>query len=79
MEQIKLFIEWTIVNLPHIALAVGMILGGIGVIIEALMLLVPTEDKRSALEKALKKVQYLGVLVSKITNRLPSNIKKKKE
>jgi hypothetical protein len=75
IEQIQAFINWMIANLPHIGLAVITILGGLGMVIEGLMLLVPTEDKKSALEKILKKLQYLGELVSKVTSKLPSNVK----
>jgi len=76
LEQLKSFTEWTYDNLPNIMLAVSLLLGGLGMLVESLMLIIPTSDKKSALEKLLKKLQYLGELVSKITSKLPSNIKK---
>jgi hypothetical protein len=76
IEQIKLFIEWTYSNLPYIAMALAGILAGLGMIVESLMLIIPTGDKKSALEKILKKLVWLGELVSKVTAKLPSNVKK---
>ena len=65
----KQFIEWCALNKDLLAYAVSTILLGLGMVLEGLNLLFPTKDKSSFLEKA-------GKLVSKITAKLPSNIKK---
>ena len=65
----KQFIEFCVLNKELIMYAVSTILLGLGMVLEGLNLLFPTKDKSSFLEKA-------GKLVSKITAKLPSNIKK---
>lgn len=65
----KQFIEWCVLNKDLLMYAVSSIIIGLGMVLEGLNLIFPTKDKSSFLEKA-------GKIVSKLTQKLPSNIKK---
>ena len=65
MEFIKGFIEWVVSNKENLATFIILL----GATVEALNALIPTPNKDSALEK-------VGRLLSKLTGKLPSNIKK---
>lgn len=65
MEFLAKAYEWLAVNKEELLTAVI----GIGVILETINSIFPTENKNSLLEK-------VGRFVSELTKKLPSNVKK---
>jgi hypothetical protein len=72
MEKVSLFISWCLANWENIAIAFVAAAGSIGALAEVINAALPTENKISALEK-------IGKAMSWITNKAPSNLKKKIE
>ncbi len=65
METIKGFINFIVENKENLAAFVILL----GALVETVNAMIPTPDKDSALEK-------FGRMLSKITGKLPSNVKK---
>ena len=65
MELIKGFIQFIVDNKENLAAFVVLL----GALVETVNAMIPTPNKDSALEK-------IGRVISKITGKIPSNIKK---